>query len=135
MLNYTDDMETKQVLSSMILLNMEGEGISDVRKYFRAKLVRMGVIEPNEQEMKELEAESQNAQPSANDQYLMAAAMKEQAEAGEKQANTILKQAQADKAQADTVKTLSEIEQSEIKLALEASETISPRGLDNGEGG
>jgi hypothetical protein len=54
MASLTDDPETKQVLGSMAMMNMEGEGIADVRRYFRRKLIKMEVIKPNEQEQAEL---------------------------------------------------------------------------------
>lgn len=123
----TDDPETKQVLGAMAMMNMEGEGIGDVRAYFRKKLLRMGVVEPTEQEAKEMAQEAQNAQPSANDQYLKAAAEKELAEAAEKQANAILKQAQADKTRAETAETIIETDIKQGDQALQVIETLGPR--------
>jgi hypothetical protein len=32
----------------MAMMNMEGEGIGDVRDYFRMRLVKMGVIKPTD---------------------------------------------------------------------------------------
>ena len=123
----TDDPETKQVLGAMAMMNMEGEGINDVRDYFRKKLVKMEVVKPTEQEEKALKEELANEKAAPQDQYFEAAAEKEQAEAVEKQANTILKQAQADKTKVDAAKTLSEIKQNQAKLALDAVEKLSPR--------
>jgi hypothetical protein len=127
MARITDDPETKQVLGAMAMMNMEGEGIGDVRAYFRKKLLRMGVVEPTESEAKEMAEEQANAQPSANDKYLEAAAEKELAEATEKQANTILKQAQADKTRAETVETIVETDIKEGDQALKVIETLGPR--------
>jgi len=59
MLQIAPDPETQQVLAAMAMMNMEGEGIGDVRNFFRKKLLRMGVIKPNEQEQQELAAELQ----------------------------------------------------------------------------
>lgn len=123
----TDDPETKQVLGAMAMMNMEGEGIGDVRAYFRKKLLRMGVVEPTEQEAKDMAEEAANAQPSANDQYLQAAAEKELAEAAEKQANTILKQAQADKTRAETVETIVETDIKQGDQALQVINELGPR--------
>lgn len=127
MASITDDPETKQVLGAMAMMNMEGEGIGDVRAYFRKKLLRMKVIEPTEQEAKELAEEQQNAKPSANDEYLEAAAEKERAEAAEKQANVILKQAQTDKARADTMETVIETDIKEGDQAMKVIESFGPR--------
>lgn len=123
----TDDPETKQVLGAMAMMNMEGEGIGDVRAYFRKKLLRMGVVEPTEQEAKEMAEEQANAEPSANDKYLQAAAEKELAEAAEKQANTILKQAQADKTRAETVETIVETDIKQGDQALQVINELGPR--------
>lgn len=133
MMTMTDDPETKQVLSAMAMMNMEGEGISDVREYFRNKLLRMGVVKPTEQEAQELQAELENQKPNPQDEYFMAAAQKEEAEAIEKQANTVLKQAQADKARAETVETLSGIEQSEARLVIDTVDKLGPRVTPTGE--
>ena len=127
MASITDDPETKQVLGAMAMMNMEGEGIGDVRAYFRKKLLRMGVVEPTEQEAKELAEEQANVKPSANDEYLQAAAEKELAEAAEKQANTILKQAQADKTRAETVETVVETDIKQGDQALQVIESLGPR--------
>lgn len=126
MMEKTDDPETKQVLSAMTMMNMEGEGIEDVREYFRQKLLRMGVIKPTEEEAKQLAVERENAEPSANDKYLEAAAQKELAEASEKQANTIYKQAQADKARAETAETLVDIGDKRLERAVKAADALGP---------
>lgn len=129
MAGMTDDPETKQVLGAMAMMNMEGEGVSEVRDYFRQKLIRLGVIKPTNKEAQELKAELENREPTSEEKYFEAAAKKEEAEAVEKQANTILKKAQAEKAQADTLKTLSETEQEELRVALETVERLTPNLL------
>jgi hypothetical protein len=115
MLQLTQDPEIQQVLSAMAMLNMEGEGISEVRDYFRAKLVRMGAVKPTEEETEQMAAEEQaNAQkpPDAQTQYLLSAAEEASAGAAKDRAATVetlasanLKNAQADKTVAETVGT------------------------------
>jgi len=87
----------------------------------------MGVLEPTDQEAQEMAEEQQNAKPSAQDEYLKAAAEKELAEASEKQASTIYKQAQADKARADTAETIVEIGNMKHERAMKTIETLGPR--------
>ena len=114
MIQMTTDPETQIILSSMALMNMEGEGIEDIRKYMRRKLIRMGVIEPNEQELKELQQEAQAAQqPDPQSIYLQAAAKEAEAKALKSQADTMLIAAKTEETKADTAKTLSEIDQKE----------------------
>lgn len=119
MMMITQDPETTQVLGAMAMMNMEGEGISDVRDFFRKRLVRMGVVKPTEEEAQALAAESQGQQPDANTLYLQAAAQQAEAEAGKARADTVLKVAQAEKAKADTLKIVTETDATQQQQALE----------------
>lgn len=123
----TDDPETKQVLGGMAMMNMEGEGIGDVRRYFRRKLIRMGVVKPNDQEAIELKEEQANAKPSAQDQYLEAAAGQAQAEGSKAQADTIKSQADADKSRAQTLEILHKLDNESARIAIEAIQKLGPR--------
>lgn len=125
MASLTDDAETKQVLGAMAMMNMEGEGITEVRDYFRKKLLRMGVVKPTEEEQQTMAEEMQNAQPSPNDQYLQAAAEAEQALAVKARADTVLTVAKADEVQANTAKILSGIDNADTSLALKAAELVT----------
>ena len=109
MMTLTQDPEMTQVLSSMAMLNMEGEGIEDVRDYFRKKLLRMGVVRPTEVEAQEMAAEAQNAQPDPQAQYLQAASEEAIARASKAQADSILAVARAEEARAKTTETLSKV--------------------------
>ena len=68
MMAITQDPETLNVLGSMALMNMQGEGISEVRDYYRQKLIKMGVIKPNEKEADELSQQLANMPPDPNAQ-------------------------------------------------------------------
>jgi uncharacterized protein YdaT len=122
MVQITDDPETKQVLSSMAIMNMEGEGINDIRMYFRKKLVTMGVLSPTDDEQAQMKQAAN--QPDPQSQYLAAAAKQAEAEAVSANADTILKLAKADQAKADTAKTISEISQADRDHSLRAVETL-----------
>tara|TARA_R110000868_G_scaffold76786_5_gene220565 strand:- start:1098 stop:3158 length:2061 start_codon:yes stop_codon:yes gene_type:complete len=111
MMSITQDPQTLQVLQAMAMLNMEGEGIAEVRDYFRTKLVQMGVMKPTEEEAKAMAAAGQK--PDPNETYLMAAA--EEAEAN------------AVKARTTAVKTLADAELSRAKTA----ETLNGIGVTN----
>ena len=103
MMTITQDPETLQVLSAMAMMNMEGEGIKDVRAYFRKKLLRMGVLEPTEQELQQLAEEASAAAQQVDPQAALA------------QALAIESQAKAQKAQADTEYTLARAEETRAK--------------------
>jgi hypothetical protein len=103
-----NDPEMSTVLTSMAMMNMEGEGLKDVRKFFRTRLVKMGAVEPNEEEMQAMEAELQAQEPDANAALLLAEAEKSKTQAAvnaakvaNTEADTQLKQAQAGKVLAD----------------------------------
>jgi hypothetical protein len=109
MMTMTQDPEMTQVLSAMAMLNMEGEGISDVREYFRKKLLTMGVLKPTEAEAQEMQAAAQNAQPDPQAQYLQAASEEAIARAAKAQADSILAVAKAEESRAKTTETLSKV--------------------------
>jgi hypothetical protein len=132
MLQLATDPETQAVLTSLAMMNMEGEGIGDIRQFFRKKLVRMGVVEPNEAEQEEMAMEAQNQQPDPNAMFLQASAMeaeakaiKAQADAIKAQADTEYRIAQTAETKANTLKTLAELENDEQRLALETADRLT----------
>jgi hypothetical protein len=125
------DPETMQVLQAMAIMNMEGEGIGGVRDFFRKKLVRMGAVEPTEEEAQMLAAQAQEKTPQ--DQALEAMAEEAQAKATkartevlESMANVELKKAQALETEASmklkeaqAVAALGKTEADSTRLAME----------------
>ncbi len=105
MMQVTTDQETLNVLSSMAVMNIEGEGIGQVRDYFRMRLIKMGVIKPTEQEAERIQQELANTPPDANTLYLQKAAEQAEAEAKKANADTVYKIAQAEQTQAKTDET------------------------------
>ena len=128
MASLTDDAETKQVLCAMAMMNMEGEGITEVRDYFRKKLLRMGVVKPTEEEQRTMAEEQANQQPDPNTQYLQAAADEATANATQARAKTILTVAQADETKAKTMKTLADVDSAEQRQAMEVIEKFGGLG-------
>lgn len=127
MMQSTDDPETRQVLTAMAMMNMEGEGVSDVRGFFRNKLIKMGVVKPTKQEAQDLAEEQANTPPSANDEFLRASAEAEKARGAKAQSDAILNQAKTDKTRADTAKVMSDIDIDQGQQALEVIEKVGPR--------
>lgn len=119
LLTMTQDPETAQILSSMAIMNMEGEGIGELRNYYRTKLIRMGAIKPTEEEAKVLEAEAANAQPDPQQQYMLAAAKEAEGNAMAAMADVELKNAKAVETKAKVFKIASEIDQMEYQQALD----------------
>jgi uncharacterized coiled-coil protein SlyX len=115
LIQVSDDPQTRAVLTSMAMQNLEGEGLTDLRTYFRRKLVEMGVIKPTEEEAQMIAAAAEGAPQDPNAIFLAAAAEEAVAKAA--------------KARADTVKTISDAELSQAKTA----ETLAKIGQTPGE--
>ena len=124
MMQITQDPETLQVLGSMAMMNMEGEGIEDVRDYFREKLIKMGVVKPTQQEAQDLMEAAQNARPDANETYLNAAAKEAEAKAIKAGADTELTLAKAEQSRAETVKTIADIDREGQETAIKTAQAI-----------
>lgn len=115
----TQDPETMAVLDSMIIMNMEGEGLGELHEFFRAKLVRMGVLKPTEEEAAAMQEEAANAKPDANAEYLQAAAQKQLEDAQ-------LAQAKVGETNAKTIATLAGIESSQQADAIALAAALTP---------
>jgi hypothetical protein len=124
MLQITQDPETAQVLTSMAMMNMEGEGVSDANAYFRKKLLRMGVVKPTDDEAQELMAEMQGQPQDPNAMYLQAAAEEATAKAAQARANTVKTVADAELSRAKTIETLSNVDMDSQDHALKLAEQI-----------
>lgn len=124
MMQITADPETQQVLSGLAMLNMEGEGISEARDYYRAKMVRMGVVKPTQEERQQLMAEAQNQQPDPQSQYLMAAAEQAAADAQAKRAKTVETIASAELKRAQTAETYASAMQQATQQELASAQAL-----------
>jgi hypothetical protein len=118
MLQITTDPETAQVLTAMAMMNMEGEGVGDANAYFRKKLLRMGVVQPTDDEAQELMAEMQGKPQDPNAMYLQAAAENEMAKAAKARADTVETVASAELKRAQTLDTLSKVEETSQNMAM-----------------
>ena len=132
MLAISDDQEDKQVMSAMAMMNMEGEGITEVRDYFRKKLVRMGVIKPTEAEAEELAALLQGQQ-DPNAIFLQAAAEEAIAKAARARADTVKTVADAELSRARTVETLAKVDMDSQDHALNLAREIGGVVVDQAQ--
>ncbi len=125
MMAITQDPQTQQVLTAMAMMNMEGEGISDVRAYFRNQLVRLGVVKPTEEEAQQLTIELQGQQQDPNAVFLQAAAEEAIAKAQRARADVIKTVADAELSQAKTVETLANVDSTQVKDTLAVLDTVT----------
>lgn len=124
MIAITKDQTTAAVLEASAMMNMEGEGLSELRPFFRKKLVSIGAIEPNEEEIKEMQQQAASQSPDANAIYLQAAAQEAAAKANKAEADTYLSVAKAEETRAKTAETLAKVGREEREEFLETIEKI-----------
>ena len=124
MIAVADDPETRQVLTSMAVMNMEGEGIDDVREYFRKKLVQMGVLKPTEEEAQQMMAAIEGQQQDPNAIFLQAAAEEAVAKAAKARADTVETVASAELKRAQTMETLAKIDNDEQASTLQGIKAV-----------
>ena len=124
MLQITTDPETAQVLTAMAMMNMEGEGVGDANAYFRKKLLRMGVVQPTDDEAQELMAEMQGKPQDPNAMYLQAAAEEAMAKAAKARADTVETVASAELKRAQTLETLGKVEESSQNMAMSNAQAV-----------
>ena len=126
MMAITQDPQTMQVLSALALMNMEGEGMGDVRKFFRKQLLQLGAVEPTEEEREEMMAAQQAAQQQQdpNAIFLAAAAEEAQAKAQKARADVIETIADAEYKQAKAAETYSKIDSDEQRFALDRAAQV-----------
>ena len=107
------DPQQQAALLNTILSNQDGEGMHDLSRYARKNLINMGIVEPDEQEAKEMQAAQQaaaNQPPDAQTQYFEAEAAKALAGAEKAKADTQKLLSEVDETRADTAKTLFEMQ-------------------------
>jgi hypothetical protein len=118
----TQDPQTQAVLQAMVIMNMEGEGLSETREYFRRKLVEMGALEPNEEDVARLQAAQQQEDPNAI--YLQAAAEEATAKAAKARAEVVKTVADSELIRAKTLETISKVDTEQTRTAMEAMQMI-----------
>jgi hypothetical protein len=124
------DPATQSILGNMILANSEGEGMSEIRPYFRQQLINQGAIEPTKEEKKKMQ-EEQSAQQSpppdpqteANTAFLNASAESEAAKSENLKAQTAKVQKEAEQVEANTQKIKADARVSELN-AIQIAQTL-----------
>lgn len=117
MLQITQDPETATVLQAMAIMNMDGEGIADVRDFFRKKLVHMGVLKPTEEETAAMAAAKEEKTPQ--DQALEGMADEARAKAAKAKAEVELTKVK-------TIEILANIDMASTEQAMGMAARISP---------
>ena len=123
------DAEAQTVISAMIFRNMEGEGIGQMRDYFRKKMVALGIEDMTEAEKEEM-AKANAAPPQPDPQAILAASLAKEADAKAQkaQADSILAIAKSKEAEANTAETLAGIENDQRQGVLDAVTALRSAG-------
>ncbi|MFB1502127.1 portal protein [Thiocapsa sp. N5-Cardenillas] len=126
MLQMVSDPQDAKVLQATALMNMDGEGLDPVRKYYRRFLVQIGLEQPTDEEREQMEAEAaQGAQPDAQALYLQAEAEKATAQAAQARATTVKTIADAELSRARTVEALAGVDLDERKGAVDTAKALA----------
>lgn len=125
MMQFTQDPQDMKVLSNLALMNMEGEGLSDARDYFRKQLVQTGVVKPTKEEQAQMQQAKANQKPDPNSEYLQAAAREADANATNKNSSTVLNIAKAEESNTAAAKNLASIQQAERQHLLDMVDTLT----------
>ena len=125
LLQYAEDPVDRKVLTAFSAMNMDGEGIADLREYYRKQLVQAGVLDPSEEEAKAMQDAADNQQPDPQTMYLMAEAEKAQAMAVKAGADTEKTLAEAEQTKAKTAEILAGMDMSERQFVVDTAEKLS----------
>lgn len=118
------DPSLAQVIGGNILMNIEGEGMGDLRDFARKRLLAMGAVKPTDIEKEEMAAAQQAQQPDPQAKLAMSLAQESDAKAIKAQADAAYALARSEQAKADTIKTLTEIDHGERRGAIETAQAI-----------
>jgi len=123
-MQYVEDPQDKSVLTGVVIQNLEGEGLQDVKDYWRKKMVALGVTKPNEEEAAELDAAKANQKPDPQAEFLQAEAKKSLALADKARADTEAALAKAKESEANAAALLVKIDMARIDQVLALADSL-----------
>lgn len=126
LLAITQDPETAAVISNTIMMNIEAEGAQDLRQYFRMKLVRMGALQPTQEEAQMLEQEAQQRAQQPDMQQIMTntAMAQAQAQIDKSNADSLLALARSKEAEARAVTALAKVDNETRRQAFDMAREL-----------
>lgn len=128
----TDPVDQKKLMA-FAMMNMEGEGISDMRDDARRTLLALGVVKPTKEEEAEMKAAQQPAAPDPNAILADAMAKEAEAKAVKAVADTALAGAKTQETQAKTAETLAGIPIAQQESALKTATALAQELNQNGQ--
>ncbi|TDV06057.1 portal protein [Paraburkholderia caballeronis] len=127
LLPFMTDPQMQSLITSLIIANLEGEGLGDVREFMRMKLVQMGVVQPTDEEREKLEQQQKAAaqQPPSPQQQMMAAELAHKTAVTHKtNADTLKTLAGAANSRADAIARLADHGVDRLRFAHEVLQTL-----------
>ena len=119
----TPDDPNRPIVLGMLIENLDGVGIDDLREYNRNRLLSMGIRKPESDEERQFVEQLRQQQQGQQDpqQALIAAATQQQlAEAQEKEASAYNKIADAEYKRARAIETVDGMKTKRMQMALDA---------------
>lgn len=124
------DMELAQIAILTAVMSQDGEGMDDMQAYARKRLVGMGVVPPNEEEKRAMDAAAENEQPDPMAEVAQAQAQALQAQAGKDMASIQETATKIELNKAKVIDTLASAAQKgaqAMQPANDAAEEMQPR--------
>lgn len=132
MMQFTTDPLDQKKLQAYAMMNMEGEGLTDMREDARRTLIAMGVVKPTKEEEAEMQAAQQPAAPDPNAVVADALAEEARAKAQKAGADTVLALAKTKETEAKTAETLAGIPIAQQESALKTAQALANELNQNG---
>jgi hypothetical protein len=125
MMQYAADPADQKKLLAYAMMNMDGEGLSDLRDDARKSLVALGVVKPTKEEEKAMQAAQQPAAPDPQAVLAQALSQEAMAKATKATADTALAEAKTEETRAKTAETLAGIPIAQQESAVKTAQQIA----------
>lgn len=130
MMQMTSNPDDIQILQAAAMMNMEGDGISEIREYFRKMLVQKGVVKPTDKEAEQMALAAQNQEPTPQDRALNAMADEAEAKAVKTRTEVIEVMSDAELNKAKTAETYAKIEMEKFDTMLKIMQEQQKKMVD-----
>lgn len=124
LMQFVEDPADRSVLTNVAIQNLEGEGLEDVKRFFRRKGILLGVIKPTDEEAEEIAKMQSGEQPDPNSVFLLASAEKARAQAKESASKAALNVQKIKESDANIAKLLSMIQDGKLDRLLAVADRM-----------
>lgn len=125
----TEDPETKKILLGTAMLNVEGEGLTELNEFYRRQMLKMGVVQPTEEEKAEMAEEQKNTPPDPNAEFLKASAAELMSKAKKADSDVVLNMAKSAKTEAEAMEVLAGLDAADQQAAQQSMQQMQPQQM------